>query len=90
MLVEARARLRRCNREMRWLGFDLMEDGECSLWEAFDQMQLCYTMIPQIKNYYRYGEWKDCSRFKNKFYLCLSTKTMATEKAKVTIETLTT
>ncbi len=60
-----------------------MEEEKCSLWEAFDQMQLCYTMIPQIKNYYRYGEFKDCSKLKDKFYLCFSTKTMTAEKAKV-------
>ena len=60
-----------------------MQDEKCSLLEAFDEMQLCYTMIPQIKNYYRYGEWKDCSRFKDKFYVCLSTKTMPANEAKV-------
>ena len=60
-----------------------MADETCSVWEAFDQMQLCYTMVPQIKNYYRYGEWKDCSKFREKFYFCLSTKNMSTEEAKV-------
>ena len=60
-----------------------MENEKCSLWDAFDQMQLCYTLIPQIKNYYRFGEWKDCSRFKEKFMFCLSTKTMAADEAKV-------
>jgi hypothetical protein len=53
----------------------------CSLMEAFDKMQLCYTLIPQVKNYYRYGEFKDCSTLRRDFNFCLSTKTKNKQEA---------
>ncbi|KAJ3158808.1 hypothetical protein HDU86_002491 [Geranomyces michiganensis] len=46
----------------------------CSLWTAFDKMQLCYTAIPQIKHYYRYGTFRDCSAAREEFNFCLKTK----------------
>ncbi|KAI8823280.1 hypothetical protein BJ741DRAFT_541639 [Chytriomyces cf. hyalinus JEL632] len=32
-----------------------------SVWAAMDTLQLCYTPIPQIKHYYRYGTLRGCS-----------------------------
>ncbi|KAI8591910.1 hypothetical protein BDZ88DRAFT_449912 [Geranomyces variabilis] len=46
----------------------------CSLWTAFDKMQLCYTAIPQVKHYYRYGTFRDCSAAREEFNFCLKTK----------------
>lgn len=51
----------------------------CSVWEAFDEMQLCYTLSPQLKNYYRFGSFKDCSHLKQKFNACLNSKRMSNE-----------
>ena len=42
----------------------------CSLWEAFDKLQLCTTISPQMKNYYRYGELRDCRLEREDFSFC--------------------
>ncbi|KAJ3182291.1 hypothetical protein HDU85_003334 [Gaertneriomyces sp. JEL0708] len=46
----------------------------CSVWAAFDKMQLCYTVIPQVKHYYRYGTFRDCSEAREDFQFCLKMK----------------
>ncbi|TPX70830.1 hypothetical protein SpCBS45565_g01485 [Spizellomyces sp. 'palustris'] len=46
----------------------------CSVWAAFDKMQLCYTVLPQVKHYYRYGSWRDCSEAREEFNFCLRMK----------------
>ncbi|KAJ3020452.1 hypothetical protein HKX48_000791 [Thoreauomyces humboldtii] len=51
------------------------ERPTCSVWAAFDQMQLCYTVIPQVKHYYRYGTFRDCSEARADFNFCLKMKT---------------
>lgn len=48
---------------------------ECkSVVEAFDKMQLCYTVFPQLKHYYRFGELRDCSKERKYFNDCLVKK----------------
>ncbi|KAI8909018.1 hypothetical protein EDD86DRAFT_148120 [Gorgonomyces haynaldii] len=42
----------------------------CSLWEAFDKLQLCYTIAPQMKHYYRFGAFKDCQELRDEFNFC--------------------
>ena len=55
----------------------------CSLWTAFDKMQLCFTLAPQVfkidklKNYYRYGEWKSCQNLIDEFQFCWSMKSLS-------------
>ncbi|KAI9205634.1 uncharacterized protein BJ171DRAFT_501024 [Polychytrium aggregatum] len=46
----------------------------CSVWDAFDKMQLCYTLIPQVKHYYRYGNFRDCTADREEFNFCLKMK----------------
>ncbi|KAI8921966.1 hypothetical protein DFJ77DRAFT_444801 [Powellomyces hirtus] len=55
-------------------GDDEKKEYTCSVWSAFDKMQLCYTVIPQVKNYYRYGTFRDCSEARADFNFCLKMK----------------
>jgi Protein of unknown function (DUF3128) len=58
-----------------------MSEEECSLLKAFDNLQLCFTVFPQAKHYYRYGEFKDCRIAREEFSFCLSTKTLSKQDA---------
>ncbi|KAJ3133500.1 hypothetical protein HDU90_005820 [Geranomyces variabilis] len=40
-------------------------------------MQLCYTAIPQVKHYYRYGTFRDCSAAREEFNLVLKQRAKA-------------
>ncbi|KAI8918698.1 hypothetical protein BC831DRAFT_482892 [Entophlyctis helioformis] len=44
----------------------------CSAWDAFDKAQLCFTVGPQFKHFYRFGTWKDCSPLVSDFTFCWS------------------
>ncbi|KAJ3296679.1 hypothetical protein HK104_001358 [Borealophlyctis nickersoniae] len=46
----------------------------CSVWSAFDEMQLCFTVVPQVKHYYRYGTFRNCSEALENFKFCASMK----------------
>ncbi|KAI8808665.1 hypothetical protein BJ742DRAFT_808241 [Cladochytrium replicatum] len=46
----------------------------CSLWSAFDKMQLCYTLLPQSRYYYKYGTLKDCTAAREEFFFCARMK----------------
>ncbi|KAL2915429.1 hypothetical protein HK105_205045 [Polyrhizophydium stewartii] len=48
----------------------------CSMWAAADNLQLCYTALPQLKNYYRYGKWKDCTPLREELFFCWSLRSM--------------
>jgi hypothetical protein len=61
-----------------------MEKGEfrtCSLMQAFDRLQLCFTVFPQMTEYYRFGRLKECRIEREDFNFCWSTKSM--EKTQV-------
>ncbi|EGF82117.1 hypothetical protein BATDEDRAFT_86853 [Batrachochytrium dendrobatidis JAM81] len=51
---------------------DLDQEYSCSVLGLFNDAQICYTMLPQLKSYYRYGTWKDCSPQWKEFRLCVS------------------
>lgn len=57
----------------------------CSLWKAFDDMQLCYTIAPQVKHYYRFGTLKDCKDLTDEFKFCWQTKRKSAIEAHVCI-----
>ncbi|KAJ3065995.1 hypothetical protein HDU98_010674 [Podochytrium sp. JEL0797] len=52
-----------------------------SLWAAFDTLQLCYTVIPQMKSYYRYGSFRDCKQARKDFMFALRLKGKSDEEA---------
>lgn len=55
-----------------------MEEGEaCSIWHEFDQLQLCFTLSPQLKNYYKYGKWRSCGTEKARFMACINDKSLS-------------
>ncbi|KAI8897636.1 hypothetical protein BC833DRAFT_526834 [Globomyces pollinis-pini] len=64
---------------------ETVEDKEelrsCSVMTAFDKLQLCYTISPQMTYYYRYGKIKDCSRLQSELTFCVSTKAMSRKDA---------
>ncbi|KAJ3326528.1 hypothetical protein HDU76_012837 [Blyttiomyces sp. JEL0837] len=45
-----------------------------TVWAAFDKLQLCYTVIPQVKHYYRYGTLRDCTEARKDFTFAMSIK----------------
>ena len=47
---------------------------------AFDKLQLCYTVFPQLKHYYRYGELRDCSKERKIFMEYISSSRGKNEK----------
>ncbi|KAI9027885.1 hypothetical protein DFJ74DRAFT_660776 [Hyaloraphidium curvatum] len=53
----------------------------CSAWEAFDRMQLCYAILPQVRHFYRYGSRKDCSAAREEFSFCMSLKPLSQAEA---------
>ncbi|KAI9088325.1 hypothetical protein DFS34DRAFT_609959 [Phlyctochytrium arcticum] len=65
--------------------FRTEKDGKveytCSMWTAFDKVQLCYTAIPQAKYYYRYGKLRDCSQIRSDFAFCFAMKTKSKAEA---------
>ncbi|KAI9342188.1 hypothetical protein DFJ73DRAFT_530884 [Zopfochytrium polystomum] len=52
-----------------------------SAWAAFDTMQLCYTVIPQARHYYRYGTFRDCARARRDFVFAMSLKGLSRAEA---------
>ena len=54
---------------------------------AFDKLQLCFTVFPQLKHYYRYGELRDCTKERLHFAHILSIKTKS-KKEQVTTTTI--
>ncbi|KAI8835805.1 hypothetical protein BJ741DRAFT_549455 [Chytriomyces cf. hyalinus JEL632] len=52
-----------------------------SVWAAMDTLQLCYTPIPQIKHYYRYGTLRDCSSARRELFFAMSLKSKSEEEA---------
>ncbi|TPX44934.1 hypothetical protein SeMB42_g04161 [Synchytrium endobioticum] len=54
---------------------------ECSAWAAMDALQLCFTPLPQLRHYYRYGAWKSCSAYRKEFVFCLQMKGKSHEDA---------
>ena len=53
------------------------------VWAAFDTFQLCYTVIPQAKHYYRYGTFRDCSKARQDLLFAMSLKTKSQTEAEV-------
>ncbi|KAJ3203520.1 hypothetical protein HDU82_006528 [Entophlyctis luteolus] len=45
-----------------------------SLWTALDNLQLCYTVIPQIKHFYRYGTLRNCAGAREEVSFAFSLK----------------
>lgn len=43
---------------------------DCSMWKAFDEVQLCYMAAAQARHYYRHGSFRDCSVAREKFMFC--------------------
>ncbi|ORY82124.1 hypothetical protein BCR37DRAFT_337383, partial [Protomyces lactucae-debilis] len=46
----------------------------CSLQYYFDEFFMCYTPKSQLRNWYRYGEQKDCSERWRDLKWCISTR----------------
>ncbi|KAI9347212.1 hypothetical protein BDR26DRAFT_834318, partial [Obelidium mucronatum] len=52
-----------------------------SVWAAFDTFQLCYTVIPQMKSYYRYGTFRDCTQARKDLLFAMSLKAKDKQEA---------
>ncbi|TPX33761.1 hypothetical protein SmJEL517_g03457 [Synchytrium microbalum] len=52
----------------------------CSAWAAFDALQLCFTPLPQLRHYYRYGSWKDCAPPRKEFLFCIQMKSKTADE----------
>ncbi|KAJ3281720.1 hypothetical protein HDU79_010534 [Rhizoclosmatium sp. JEL0117] len=52
-----------------------------SVWRALDTLQLCYTVIPQMKHYYRYGTFRDCAQARRDLTFAMSLKSKSEEEA---------
>ena len=50
----------------------MRKDEDKSCLRLFDEMQLCFTIAPQVKNYYIHGKWKDCELQRSRFMNCIS------------------
>lgn len=61
---------------------DETEELKCSVWDAFDQMQLCYTFLAQMKSYYRYGTTKDCTPHRKHLARCWSLRFKSKEEVR--------
>ncbi|KAH6581758.1 hypothetical protein BASA60_002251 [Batrachochytrium salamandrivorans] len=62
------------------------QEYSCSIWSAFDKAQVCYTVLPQLKNYYRYGQWKDCSAAVKEMTFCMSLQTMSRKEKQLALK----
>ncbi|KAJ3130906.1 hypothetical protein HK100_007209 [Physocladia obscura] len=51
-----------------------------SLWTALDNVQLCYTVIPQMKHYYRYGTFRNCADARRELSFAFSLKGKSEEE----------
>lgn len=50
------------------------EEEPCNLQYYFDEFFMCYTPKSQLRNWYRYGEKKDCSERWRDFKWCMRTR----------------
>ena len=39
--------------------------------DEFDKMQICFTILPQARNYYRFGKFKDCKKERKSLLDCI-------------------
>lgn len=52
----------------------ILGEEPCSLQYYFDEFFMCYTPKSQLRNWYRYGEKKDCSERWKDFKWCMRTR----------------
>lgn len=57
------------------------QEDPCSLQYYFDEFFMCYTPKSQLRNWYRYGEKKDCGERWRDFKWCMSTRMTDEETA---------
>ncbi|KAJ3013391.1 UNVERIFIED_CONTAM: hypothetical protein HDU68_000717 [Siphonaria sp. JEL0065] len=57
-----------------------------SVWTAIDNLQLCYTVIPQMKHYYRYGTFRDCTEARKEVMFAVRMKGKTNEEAKMIVK----
>ncbi|PVU92993.1 hypothetical protein BB561_003505 [Smittium simulii] len=62
------------------------EEFSCKTSEALDQLFYCWTLGKQVKNVYRYGSKKDCSKYWEKVKLCSKIKLMSDENKTAAIK----
>ncbi|KXS14998.1 hypothetical protein M427DRAFT_135443 [Gonapodya prolifera JEL478] len=58
----------------------------CSVWDAFDRLQMCYAVIPQMRSFYRHGKRKDCSHYRSEFAFCSRVRAMNSEDAQKALQ----
>jgi hypothetical protein len=49
---------------------------DCSLLDSINKIQTCFTVIPQLKNYYRFGELRQCQWEIQEFRFCWKIKSL--------------
>ncbi|GFZ47153.1 hypothetical protein JCM24511_04896 [Saitozyma sp. JCM 24511] len=47
--------------------------------QLFDEFMMCYALMPQLRNFYRHGEFRDCTWKFRDFKYCLSLKSESEE-----------
>lgn len=58
-----------------------LKEDPCSLQYYFDEFFMCYTPKSQLRNWYRYGEKKDCGERWRDFKWCMRTRMTDEETA---------
>ncbi|RKO83508.1 hypothetical protein BDK51DRAFT_18619, partial [Blyttiomyces helicus] len=53
----------------------------CSVVQAFDDLQLCFTIGPQVKHLYRYGSFRNCGFLYDEFVFCSLMKSKSESEA---------
>ncbi|RKP00977.1 hypothetical protein CXG81DRAFT_3885, partial [Caulochytrium protostelioides] len=48
-----------------------MSQYTCSINSLFNQFQLCFTPIPQVKQWYRHGTYRSCKKEREELMFCV-------------------
>lgn len=62
------------------------KEEPCNLQYYFDEFFMCYTPKSQLRNWYRYGEKKDCAERWQDFKACMRTRMTDEEDAQVLLK----